>query len=60
MHDYVIIGGEIVGLATAMAVGNRHPKASILVLEKGIILRNTRLVETAVSSIRVFITSREV
>ena len=34
MHDYVIIGGGIVGLATAMAVGNKHPKASILVLEK--------------------------
>src|SRR4249919_3394803 len=34
MHDYAIIGGGIVGLATAMAVGNKHPKASILVLEK--------------------------
>ena len=34
MYDYVIIGGGIVGLATAMAAGNRHPKASILVLEK--------------------------
>ncbi len=34
MHNYVIIGGGIVGLATAMAVGNKHPKASILVLEK--------------------------
>ena len=34
MHDYVIIGGGIVGLATAMAVGNKHPAASILVLEK--------------------------
>src|SRR6476620_4297836 len=34
MHDYVIIGGGIVGLATAMAVGNNHPEASILVLEK--------------------------
>jgi len=34
MHDYVIIGGGIVGLATAMAVGNKHPMASILVLEK--------------------------
>src|SRR5438874_6329359 len=34
MHEYVIIGGGIVGLATAMAVGNKHPKASILVLEK--------------------------
>src|SRR5881394_2465174 len=34
MHDYVIIGGGIVGLATAMAVGKKHPKARILVLEK--------------------------
>jgi L-2-hydroxyglutarate oxidase len=34
MHEYVIIGGGIVGLATAMAVGNKHPRASILVLEK--------------------------
>jgi L-2-hydroxyglutarate oxidase len=34
MHDYVIIGGGIVGLATAMAVGKKHPKASTLVLEK--------------------------
>ena len=34
MHDYVIIGGGIVGLATAMAVGNKYPTASILVLEK--------------------------
>jgi (S)-2-hydroxyglutarate dehydrogenase len=34
VHDYVIIGGGIVGLATAMAVGNKHPEASILVLEK--------------------------
>src|SRR6266513_60219 len=34
MHDYVIIGCGIVGLATAMAVGKKHPKARILVLEK--------------------------
>jgi L-2-hydroxyglutarate oxidase len=34
MHDYVIIGGGIVGLATAMAVGRNHPKARILVLDK--------------------------
>jgi L-2-hydroxyglutarate oxidase len=34
MYDYVIIGGGIVGLATAMAVGNKHPNARILVLEK--------------------------
>jgi L-2-hydroxyglutarate oxidase len=34
MHEYAIIGGGIVGLATAMAVGKKHPKARILVLEK--------------------------
>ena len=34
MHDYVIVGGGIVGLATAMAVGKKYPKAKILVLEK--------------------------
>src|SRR5947199_5827050 len=34
LDEYVIIGGGIVGLATAMAVGNKHPKARILVLEK--------------------------
>ena len=56
MHDYVIIEGGIVGLATAMAVGKKYPKARILVLEKG----NTRLVETAVSFIPVFITNPEV
>jgi len=34
MHEYVIIGGGIVGLATAMAVGKKYPRARILVLEK--------------------------
>jgi (S)-2-hydroxyglutarate dehydrogenase len=34
MHDYVIIGGGIVGLATAMAIGQKHPGTDILVLEK--------------------------
>jgi L-2-hydroxyglutarate oxidase len=34
MHEYIIIGGGIVGLATAMAVGKKYPKARILVLEK--------------------------
>src|SRR6266576_3474854 len=34
MYEYVIIGGGIVGLATAMDVGKKHPKASVLVLEK--------------------------
>jgi L-2-hydroxyglutarate oxidase len=34
MHEYVIIEGGIVGLATAMAVGEKYPKARILVLKK--------------------------
>src|SRR5947199_9163830 len=34
LDEYVIIGGGIVGLATAMAVGNKYSGASILVLEK--------------------------
>src|SRR4029077_1401350 len=34
MHEYVIIGGGIVGLASAVGVGKKHPKASLLVLEK--------------------------
>jgi L-2-hydroxyglutarate oxidase len=34
MHEYAIIGGGIIGLATALTVGGRHPKARILVLEK--------------------------
>jgi (S)-2-hydroxyglutarate dehydrogenase len=34
MHEYVIIGGGIVGLATAMDIGKKHPQASVLVLEK--------------------------
>jgi len=34
MYDFAIIGGGIVGLSTAMALGKRYPKARILVLEK--------------------------
>ncbi len=34
MHDCVIIGGGIVGLSTAVAVGKKFPKAKIVVLEK--------------------------
>jgi L-2-hydroxyglutarate oxidase len=34
MYDFAIIGGGIVGLSTAMALGERHPDARILVLEK--------------------------
>ncbi|MDD1416579.1 L-2-hydroxyglutarate oxidase [Dolichospermum sp. ST_con] len=34
MYDFAIIGGGIVGLSTAMALGERYPNAKILVLEK--------------------------
>ncbi|ADI64870.1 L-2-hydroxyglutarate oxidase [Trichormus azollae] len=34
MYDFTIIGGGIVGLSTAMALGDRYPHAKILVLEK--------------------------
>ncbi|AFZ55897.1 FAD dependent oxidoreductase [Anabaena cylindrica PCC 7122] len=34
VYDFAIIGGGIVGLSTAMALGNRYPDARILVVEK--------------------------
>lgn len=34
MYDFAIIGGGIVGLSTAMALGQRNPNARIAVLEK--------------------------
>lgn len=34
MYDFVIIGGGIVGLSTAMALGQRYPHAKISLLEK--------------------------
>jgi L-2-hydroxyglutarate oxidase len=34
MYDFAIIGGGIVGLSTAWALGKDHPDARILVLEK--------------------------
>ncbi|WP_439566335.1 L-2-hydroxyglutarate oxidase [Gloeocapsopsis crepidinum] len=34
MYDYAVIGGGIVGLAAAIAVGKRYPTARIVVLEK--------------------------
>ncbi|MBK1986692.1 L-2-hydroxyglutarate oxidase [Sphaerospermopsis aphanizomenoides BCCUSP55] len=34
MYDFTIIGGGIVGLSTAMALGTRYPQSKILVLEK--------------------------
>jgi (S)-2-hydroxyglutarate dehydrogenase len=34
MYDFAMIGGGIVGLSTAMTLGQRYPNAKILVLEK--------------------------
>ena len=34
MHDYCIVGGGIVGLATALTISQRRPGARIVVLEK--------------------------
>ena len=34
MFDFAIIGGGIVGLSTAMALGQRYPEAKIILLEK--------------------------
>jgi len=34
MYNYIIIGGGIVGLATAYALTKAHPESSILILEK--------------------------
>ena len=34
MYDFVIIGGGIVGLSTAMALGQTYPRGKIAVLEK--------------------------
>lgn len=34
MYDFAIIGGGIVGLASALAIGKRYPNARIVVIEK--------------------------
>jgi len=34
MYDFAVIGGGIVGLSTAMTLGQQYPNAKILVLEK--------------------------
>ena len=34
MYDFAIVGGGIIGLSTAMALGDRYPDAKILLLEK--------------------------
>ena len=36
-YNYIIVGGGITGLSTACALKERNPKASVLVLEKGLL-----------------------
>jgi len=35
--DYIVVGGGIVGLSTALSLGEREPDADILVLERGLL-----------------------
>ena len=34
MYDFAIVGGGIVGLSTAMILGEKFPHASLVVIEK--------------------------
>jgi len=36
-HDFVIIGGGIVGLSTALHLKQQHPQASVTLLERGLL-----------------------
>jgi gamma-glutamylputrescine oxidase len=35
-YDFIIIGGGIVGLSSAISIKEKHPEASVLVLERGL------------------------
>ncbi len=47
IHDFCIIGGGIVGLATAMELLKRQPGASLVILEKSRCWPSTRPATTA-------------
>ena len=34
MYDYVVLGGGIVGVSTALSLINKHPDNKILLIEK--------------------------
>lgn len=38
-YDIIIVGSGIVGLSTAISIKNKYPDKSVLVLERGIYLR---------------------
>jgi glycine/D-amino acid oxidase-like deaminating enzyme len=36
-YDFIVVGGGIIGLSTALSLKERFPKASVLVLERGVL-----------------------
>jgi len=54
MYDYVVLGGGIVGVSTALSLINKHPDYKILLIEKKTLLQNTKLATIAALSMRVF------
>ena len=58
MFDYAIIGGGIVGLATAMTLGRRDPDARIVVFEKEPDFARTRVDATVASYTPAFTINR--
>ncbi len=36
-HDFIVAGGGMIGLSTAIALKEKHPSASVLVLERGLL-----------------------
>ena len=58
-YDYVVIGGGIVGLSTALHLGERFPGSRVLVLEKESSAPSIRPAAIRASFTRESITSRE-
>ena len=56
-YEIIVVGGGIVGLATARALLEKYPGCSLAVLEKNRPSLSTKPEEIRASSIRVFITN---